>query len=126
MDKFGTILKETIERKGVTQRWVAEHADTTEATISRYTSGIHNPPVLEIVKNISKCLGVSVDYLIGASNCETQSPNYPTDIKLLMQSYEKASDADRNVIWAVFDKYLSSTDKAELNQAMNVKEGTNK
>lgn len=117
MAEFGEILKQTIERKGVTQRWVAENSNTTEATISRYTSQIHKPPVLDILKDMSRCLNVSVDYLIGLTNSETPSPTYSVDVKMLMLAYDRATMSDKRVLWALLEKYLSESERTELNEA---------
>ena len=116
MAEFGEILKQTIEKRGVTQRWVAENANTTEATISRYTSQIHKPPILDTLKDISRCLNVSVDYLIGLTNVETANPSYSVDVKLLLVAYNRASLSDRNVIWALLSKYLNESERAELTE----------
>ena len=44
---FEKIIKENlrtiIRQRGVTQAWLAEKAETTEATVSRYLTGIHSP-----------------------------------------------------------------------------------
>ena len=116
MSEFGEILKRTIERRGVTQRWVAENANTTEATISRYTSKLHKPPILDTIKDIARCLNVSVDYLIGLTNIETPNPSFPMDVKLLVIAYNRASFSDRRVIWALLSKYLNKAEREELTE----------
>lgn len=64
-------------------------------------------------------LGVSADYLVGVTNVETPNPNFPEDILLLVQAYTRASDADKTVLWALFDKYLSPLDKDVLNEVLS-------
>ena len=67
---FEKIIKENlrtiIRQRGVTQAWLAEKAETTEATVSRYLTGIHSPRI-ELIAKMATALNVSVDYLLGLS-----------------------------------------------------------
>ena len=119
MSDFGNRLKKIIDTRGVTQRWLAEKSGTTEASISRYTSSNKEPPFVKTLKDMAISLGVSADYLVGVTNVETPNPNFPEDILLLVQAYTRASDADKAVLWALFDKYLSPLDKDVLNEVLS-------
>lgn len=57
-----------MKEKKISGKELAEGANTTEATISRYVSGKRSPEILEVLKNAAKFLGVSADYLLGLTN----------------------------------------------------------
>ena len=66
MADFSSKLRDIIESRGVTQSWLAEKTGATEATISRYLSGVHKPN-LDIVARIAQALNVSIDYIMDLS-----------------------------------------------------------
>ncbi len=101
---FARQFKTLIDQKGLTQRAVAEKLDTTETTISRYVSGDRTPNI-ETAVQLAGILGVSMDTLIGV---ETPAQPRPSpDISILLSCYERASDADRRVIWSLLDRYMT-------------------
>ena len=59
-------LLELLESVNMTQTELAKRIGTTNVTISRYISGERKPRI-EIVVEIAKVFGVSVDYLLGHS-----------------------------------------------------------
>ena len=59
-------LLELLESVNMTQTELAKRIGTTNVTISRYISGERKPRI-EIVVEIAKAFGVSVDYLLGYS-----------------------------------------------------------
>lgn len=118
MSIFSERLREAIDLRGVTQRYVADKANTTEATISRYIKEVNNPAVIEILAGISSALNVSSDYLIGLTNVPEARRSIPFEHKLLLESYEKASDSDREVIWTLLRKYISAQDQERLKSSM--------
>lgn len=116
MSTFAERLKDSIDMRGVTQRWLAEKANTTEATISRYVKEVNNPAVLEIIANIAKALDVSVDYLVGVTNLPESKGSVSPEEKILLSCFNRASDDDRRVLWALLDKYLAASEKDYLSQ----------
>ena len=64
---FSQILRDLISSRGVNQSWLADKADTTEATISRYVKD-KTVPEIPIVIRIARAFNVSVDYLFGLTN----------------------------------------------------------
>lgn len=50
---FANSLKSLLEKRGMTQRSLAEKLKTTEATVSRYTSG-HRTPTQMVVCDTDK------------------------------------------------------------------------
>lgn len=101
---FARQLKSLIESKGLNQRILADRINTTEATISRYTAGVRTPTI-ETAVEIAQVLGVSMDTLVGIEPpaAQRQAP----DITVLIECYSKASLADRQVLWALLDRYMA-------------------
>lgn len=116
MSNFGSILKNTLSEKGISQKWLAEKSNTTEATISRYVSNVHSPAILDIIADIAKSLNVSVDYLLGITNIEKPKDSLSTEEKILLSCFNKAGEDDRRVLWAVLDKYMSPQEKDYLSE----------
>lgn len=110
MADFSSRLKDIVEAKGVTQSWLAEQAQTTEATISRYMQGIHKPN-LDIVARIAKALNVSIDYIMDLSLSPTPYREPEKDIVILANAYRRADDDHKNIVWSVLDRYLTPEEK---------------
>ena len=96
---FAKQFKELIDKRGLTQRAVAERINTTETTISRYVSGDRTPNIETSV------LGVTLDVLVGADL--PAAGRTPPDVNILVACYEKASIADRQVLWSLLDRYMT-------------------
>ena len=74
MQNFSNVLYNLLQQKGITQRMLAEMANTTEATISRYLTNARRMPRADLVISIANALDVSTDYLLGlTSNPARQS-----------------------------------------------------
>lgn len=114
MSMFSERLQEAIKLRGVTQRWVADRANTTEATISRYAKAVHDPAVIEILSGISQALNVSSDYLIGITNVPEVRRSLPTEQKILLDCYSKISESDSVVLWALLDKYMTAQEREQV------------
>lgn len=111
---FSNRLKEAIELRGTTQKWLAVESQTTEATISRYISGKNEPAILEILRNIALALNVSSDYLIGVTNVPQSKDVMTEEERIILSVWSKVSDEDKRVFYALLDRYLSKTDKDKL------------
>ena len=61
-------LKELRKEKGLSQLRLATDLHTTQNTISRYETGERKPGIAELIK-IADYFNVSVDYLIGRTDC---------------------------------------------------------
>lgn len=61
-------LKELRKEKGLSQLRLATDLHTTQNTISRYETGEREPGIAELIK-IADYFNVSVDYLIGRTDC---------------------------------------------------------
>ena len=102
---FANSLKSLLEKRGMTQRALAEKLGTTEVTVSRYTSGNRTPNV-ETTVAIAEVLGVSIDQLVGYE--PPAAPRPSPDVTILLSCYAKASAADRNVLWSLMDRYMTT------------------
>ena len=114
MSIFSQRLKETINMRGVSQRWVAEKANTTEATISRYIKEVNSPAILVILTDIAKSLNVSTDYLLGLTNLPSTKETITPKEKILLSCFSEMSSADELVLWALLDKYMTVQQKQSL------------
>ena len=101
---FANRFKELIDKRGLTQRTVAERINTTETTISRYVSGDRTPNI-ETAVELASVLGVTLDVLVGADL--PAASRTPPDVNILVACYEKASIADRQVLWSLLDRYMT-------------------
>ena len=101
---FAKQFKELIDKRGLTQRAVAERINTTETTISRYVSGDRTPNI-ETAVELASVLGVTLDVLVGADL--PAASRTPPDVNILVACYEKASIADRHVLWSLLDRYMT-------------------
>ena len=101
---FAKQFKELIDKRGLTQRTVAERINTTETTISRYVSGDRTPNI-ETAVELASVLGVTLDVLVGADL--PAASRTPPDVNILVACYEKASITDRQVLWSLLDRYMT-------------------
>lgn len=111
MAKFSERLNEAILFRSVSQKWLAEEANTTEATISRYISGKASPSILVTLKDMAVALNVSSDYLLGITNMPTSKENISAEERTILSVWSKVSADDKKVFFALLDKYLSDEDK---------------
>lgn len=110
MTDFSTRLRDIIESRGVTQAWLAEKTNTTEATISRYLKGVHKPN-LEIVARIAQALNVSIDYIMDLNLSQQPYKEPEKEIVVLANAYRRADDDHKNIVWSVLDSYLTPEEK---------------
>lgn len=103
-------LRDLIKQKGITQAWLADKTKTTEATISRYLSGVHNPKI-DLVAKMAEAMGVSVDYLLGLSS--STIPNEPPslEVRTLLAAYHRADAHTKKMVWMQLDLFLTDDEK---------------
>lgn len=101
--QFASQLDVLLERRGLKQREFAAMLDTAETSVSRYVRG-GRVPDLETLVAMADILHVSIGGLLGVE------PD-GEDALLLTRCYAKASDADRSVIWALLDRYLTDEER---------------
>lgn len=113
-DIFPVRLADAINMRGVTQKWLAEHAYTTEATISRYIKSVNSPAILTILADIASALNVSSDYLLGLTNIPNAKETIPEEFRILASCVNRASEDDKRVLWTLMSKYLTSEERKTL------------
>lgn len=111
MTTFQKNLMAAMDRRGYTQRRLAEVANTKEATISRYINGVNISPNISILVNIAKALDVSTDYLLGISDIPKQKPSVTSEELALVDCYRRASSDDRDTMIVLLRKYMTDNDK---------------
>lgn len=126
MNIFSERLKGILDSRGISQVWVAEKANATAATISRYMT-TERVPRGDIVANISKALDVSADYLLGITDIQTpiskgRDQEYSPEVRLLCTCFLKASASDQKVIWTLMDKYMTPEEKGFLQKLLEYSE----
>lgn len=114
MSDFSIRLKQILDERGCTQRWLADAAETKEATISRYISGVAKSPQVDILINIAKALDVSTDYLLGLSNTKRVKSTISHEEQILLSCFRKASSRDISVIWQLLDPYITQNERVFL------------
>lgn len=72
---IGKRIQEIRIEKGLKQDYLAEKLKINRPNISKYETGETAIP-LDILKEISKILNTSTDYLLGITNCKTPKSNY--------------------------------------------------
>ncbi len=112
MTDLGYRLKQTLDERGISQKWLADASGTKEATISRYINGVNKSSRLDILVKMANALNVTTDYLLGISDVPNpDNPEYSAEERILVAAFRKASDRDAAVIWQLLDPYLSSNQK---------------
>ena len=99
--EFGNRLSAAMQKKGITQRELADKINTTEATLSRYVSGAREPKV-EVLANIATALGTTSDYLLGIENDEFSFPKVQRI--LARNSSSMSKEEKRELIDALFEE----------------------
>ena len=126
MNIFSERLKGILDSRGVNQVWIAEKANVTEATVSRYMT-TDRVPRGDIVANIARALDVSADYLLGVKDIQTpissgKGQEYSPEVRLLCTCFLKASPSDQRVIWTLLDKYMTPEEKGFLQKLLEYSE----
>ena len=75
---FPIILNEIMQKRQMTQSSLAEEAHTSQSNISRYMRGDGMPRAEELYR-ISKCLGVTMEWLLTGESqeCQALAPPVP-------------------------------------------------
>ena len=113
---FGKILKNILDERGISQKWLADAADTKEATISRYVTGVNKSSRLDILAKIAVALNVSTDYLLGISDVQTPHIDVSAEERILLSAFSKASSRDVSVIWQLLEPYMTPSERGFLQQ----------
>jgi len=119
MSIFSERLNEALRLRGVNQAWLSQVSNTSTANVSRYLNGTQNPPALEIIPKMAKGLNVTTDYLLGLTDSFLSNGRADPIDAILITCYVRASDSDKKVIWALLDKYILDSERAEFEKVIN-------
>lgn len=117
MNDFGTILKNLLDERGISQKWLADAAETKEATISRYVTGVNKSSRLDILTNIARALNVSTDYLLGITDVPQSKSDMTSEERVILSAYRRASERDQNIMWSVLESYMTPTERGFVHRA---------
>lgn len=112
-----SIFVKLMEENGLTPYRVAKETGITQATLSRWKTGKVNPS-LETLQVLADYFHVSIDYLMGKSSVEKESPDLPKteadddDFVVLARHMQKIPEKERQRIIKNFretvDMYLDA------------------
>ena len=69
MAQFGDLLSELRQDRKMTQKQLAKAIFVTTGTISNYENNVHFPDVEKLLA-LSKYFNVTIDYLLGQTDCD--------------------------------------------------------
>lgn len=113
---FAKQLRLLKDQRGLTQKDIADRLDTTEATVSRYVSGVRTPNI-ETAVELASLLGVSMDTLCGIDPPAVE--RQPPEVSILINCYKHASEEDRRVIWSFLNRYMTVEQKTVIALVMS-------
>ena len=122
MNVFSERLRQILDRRGVSQDWLARQIHATPATVSRYLTS-DRVPRGENVAAVSSALNLSADYLLGLIDDECtlkrdRRSGLDVEVSLLVSCYRKASSSDQRVIWTLLDKYMTPEERGVLQKLL--------
>lgn len=106
-------LRQTREKRGLTQRELARSCDIGENQINRYESGSGEPSIANLA-SIAHVLGVSTDYLLGLSElpaATTEEALKPEERKLINAYWNGDSATIMELVSARLRSLAKETDK---------------
>ena len=110
--KFGDILRELREEKGLTQKELGTIINISDRVIGYWESNNRFPKDSTIIVELANFFGVSTDYLLNNTNNKgNESNKYSNEEVKLINCYRLSSNDDKNVIRAVLNKYKKSEDR---------------
>ncbi len=109
MTKFAETLLYELERKGITQKQLADFLETKSSTIHSWIVR-DTIPAADVALKVAKFLNVSVEYLIDGAIDESPGDFY---IKKIIESLKNFSPADKEKITHIADLFykLEEADK---------------
>jgi len=122
-ERFALNLRDLIESRGLSQKWLADKAETTEATISRYLNGL-NQPSIYIVTRIAAALDVSMDYLCGITDSTAIKETLGEDAALLIHCFNRSDARDRQAVWIILERYMTEPERIKKSPAITGEGGS--
>lgn len=110
---FPERLDQICTERGISQKWIADHANVTEASVSRWIAQNNYPAILDALKRLAADLNVTTDYLIGITDYPQPSQDLAPDAILLLRCYDRMNVEDKFVLWALLDRYIAPIDRQQ-------------
>lgn len=92
--EFGERLLSQLQKRGMTQKELAERINITEATLSRYVSGDREPKA-DVLTNIATALHTTSDYLLGI---EKEDFDFPRVERLLARNSPSMTEKQKRAL----------------------------
>ncbi|HEY5584338.1 MAG TPA: helix-turn-helix transcriptional regulator [Ruminiclostridium sp.] len=121
--KFGDIIEEIRQDKGLYQKDLAKILNVSVATISHYESNI-NMPDIETICLLADYFGVSVDYILGRTTLKMDWNTFKRSVKLsdgtyttmdkVMTTFLKLSDESQTEVIKLMELFKMKDDKRHI------------
>ncbi|EES50051.1 helix-turn-helix domain-containing protein [Clostridium botulinum] len=103
---IGQKIEERLQELNLSQKDLADRVNVTEATISRYISGVRNPRG-EILSRIALTLRLTTDYLLGNTSIEKNNEsNINKKYNDISKAFEKKGLSLEDIDSIEFEKIL--------------------
>lgn len=93
MSIFSVRVKQIMSEKKLTQKKVSELSGVSEASLCRYLGGAE--PRMDIVANVASALGVTVNYLLGETECFETEDAFVETRKLVARNKNILTDEQK-------------------------------
>ena len=82
---IGERIKQLREKRGLSQRALAKAIGVSQAIVQRWEGGARDPNQMAIAnaKRLARCLGVSIDYLVGMYEDDDQGDCEPAGVVMV-------------------------------------------
>ena len=106
---FGLRLKNIRIEKDLTQEELAQKIGTSKSVISGYETG-RNDPGQTVILNLSKSLGVSVNYLMGIEESSQDTSDLDEDLLVLARNAKTLTQDQLQAIKRTIDAFKKSNE----------------
>lgn len=104
-------LSNILNERGISQKWLADAANTKEATISRYVNGVNKSARLEILHDMAKALHVTTDYLLGLSDVPYPKESLSAEETVVLAAFNRTAGRDRTIVMSVLEGYMTPAER---------------
>ena len=109
-------IKEVRQSKGIKQIDLAEKLNITQATLSNWERGVHDPDSNSL-KFLSDFFQVTTDYLLGKSNIANPKAEFPPNFSYsFFNGYKELNDDNRALLHDLMEKMRLSQKVKETAQ----------
>ncbi|MBR6012921.1 MAG: helix-turn-helix transcriptional regulator [Selenomonadaceae bacterium] len=117
MDITAYRLRELREKKGLSQREVAERIGVTRAAYNKYECGASKP--IRRLNMLSALFGVSADYILGKNETDFESEVHDVNPKTHAQvkKYMRLSDFGKEIVDITLDAVFEREKEFSSNQS---------